>query len=153
MSTGTEGWECLGFFGFLEVRKLRPGVLDADATHVFTKGHCHSFAEAIRRLCSAADIVFAFDHPDEDDPLGGVQGHILAYLDGRYLDARGWLDELVDVEDAARAFEEAWDMVLAIKPEGWTSISERWLPLRVEEAMPFAAALLERLEVPTDAAC
>jgi hypothetical protein len=144
-------WECLDvFFGFSEVRELRPGVLDDDAEHVFTNGHCHSFAEAIRHLCSAAEMVFAFEHPGEDRGLRGAQGHVLVRIGGRYLDARGWVDELVDAEDANRAFEREWDGVVAIGPQGWLATSDGWLAPRVDGALPFAAALLERLGVPID---
>lgn len=148
----TERWQCFDFLlGFLEPRDLRPGILDKDAVYVFTNGHCHSFAEAMARQCRAAELVFAFDLPDgEDEGLRAAQGHVLNRISGRYLDARGWVDELIDTEDANRVFEERWDRVLAIEPEGWNAMSGGWLPLRVDAAMPFADALLQRLWLPSE---
>jgi hypothetical protein len=144
-------WECFDiFFGLPEVRELRPGVLDADAEHVFTSGHCHSFAEAIRRLSGAAELVFAFDLGGADREAGEAQGHVLVRIAGRYLDARGWVDELIEAEDANRAFEREWDRVVAIGPEGWLAMSNGWLEPRVGDAMPYAAALLGRLGGPID---
>lgn len=144
-------WECFDVvFGFSEVRELHPGVLDGDAEHVFTSGHCHSFAEAIRRLTAAAEMVFAFDFPGEVREEVDVQGHVLVRIAGRYLDARGWVDELTDAEDANRAFEREWDRVVAIGPQGWLAKSSGWLTPRVDDALPFAAALLERLGMPVE---
>ena len=150
--SGTEWWPCFDFLlGFPERRGLRPGVLDKDAIYVFTNGHCHSFAEAIARQCRTAELVFAFDLPDgEDEGLRAAQGHVLVRISGRYLDARGWVDELIDAEDANRVFEERWDRVLAIEPEGWNAMSGGWLSLRVDAAMPFASVLLQQLRLPCE---
>jgi hypothetical protein len=142
-------WECFDiFFGFPEVRELRAGVLDHDAEHVFTSGHCHSFAEAIRRLASAAELVFAFDFHGEDETE--PQGHVLVRIGGRYLDASGWVDERLEAEDGNRAFEREWDRVLAIGPQGWLEHASGWLVPRFSDALPFAEALLVRLGVPLD---
>lgn len=147
----TEEWECLdGFLGLPEARHLRPGVLDGDAMHVFTSGHCHSFAEALHRLHPPAELVFAFDRPSGVKVgLRGAQGHVLVRVEGRYLDARGWIDEQIEVEDGNRRFEEVWDGVLAIEAEGWFASGGGWLPMRVDDALPFAAALIERLGLAT----
>ena len=143
-------WECFGIlFGFPEVRELRTGVLDRDAEHVFTSGHCHSFAEAIRCL-TTAELIFAFDLPTEGCEEREVQGHVLVRIAGRYLDARGWVDERLEAEDPNRAFEAQWDRVLEIGPQGWLATSSGWLEPRIADALPFAAALLRRLEIPID---
>jgi hypothetical protein len=81
-------------FGLPEDRELQPGVLSEDAIHVFTRGHCHSFAEAVVRLVPSAELVFAYDYCEEDGPEEDVEGHVLVKIDRRYLDARGWLDEV-----------------------------------------------------------
>lgn len=140
-------WECFDTLGFLEARELGVGVLDRDAEHVFTNGHCHSFAEAIRRLTRAAELVFAFDFYGE---AGEVQGHVLVRIAGRYLDACGWVDERFEARDGNRAFEREWDRVLVIGSEGWLANSSGWLDPRVGDALPFAAALLGRLDIPID---
>jgi len=145
-----EEWECFDIFGFPECRKLRPGVLDEDAEWVFTHGHCHSFAEALHRLKRAAELVFAFDFLGEGEESEGVQGHVLVRIDGRYLDARGWIDELEEGSQSKRAFECGWDRVLAIEPQGWRFDKADWLTLRVGDATPYAAALLQGLAVPID---
>jgi len=124
-------------------------MLDNDAEHVFTSGHCHSFAEAIRRL-TTAELVFAFDLSAEGCEEG-VQGHVLVRIARRYLDACGWVDERLEAEDPNRAFEAQWDQVLEIGPQGWLATSSGWLEPRVADALPFAAALLERLQIPIDA--
>lgn len=152
MSAPTSEWECFDLiFGFLELRELRAGVLDSDAEHVFTSGHCHSFAEALRRLSTAVQLVFAFDGPEEGCEDGPVQGHIFVRIAGRDLDARGWVDERIGGPEANRAFEAQWDRIREIGPEGWLANSRGWLEARVEDALPFAAALLERLQIPIDA--
>lgn len=150
MSEPKAEWECFDiFFGLPEARELRTGLLDSDAEHVFTSGHCHSFAEAIRRLATA-EMFFAFDLPAEG--CGGeVQGHIFVRIDGRYLDACGWIDERLDGPHPDRAFAARWDRIREIGPEGWLAITRGWLEPRIADAMPFAAALLDRLEIPTDA--
>lgn len=151
MSAPVSEWECFDIiFGYPEVRGLRAGVLDSDAEHVFTSGHCHSFAEALRRL-TAVQLVFAFDGPDEGREEGGVQGHIFVRIAGRDLDARGWVDERLDGPEPDRVFEAQWDRVTEIDPEGWLANSRGWLAPRVDDALPFAAALLERLQIPIDA--
>jgi hypothetical protein len=146
---GSKSWECRDpFFGFREERNLEPGVLDDDAVDVFTCGHCHSFAEALRRLVARAELVFA--HLLED---GEVRGHVLVRLDGRYLDVRGWiedLDEFVDDPEPDRSFERGWRRVEVIEPRDWMAISGDWLEPRVEDAMPFARTLLARLGVPEE---
>ncbi|MBS1861891.1 MAG: hypothetical protein JSS68_09280 [Actinobacteria bacterium] len=142
------GWECFDIiFGFREVRKLRAGVLDSDAEHVFTSGHCHSFAEALRRL-TPVRLIFAFDRRAEGCEEGEVQGHVFVRIAGRDLDARGWVDERLGGPDPERAFEARWDRVTEIGPEGWLANSRGWLEPRVADAVPFAAALLERLQIP-----
>lgn len=151
MSARASEWECLDIiFGFPEVRELRAGVLDSDAEHVFTSGHCHSFAEALRRL-TACRLVFAFDGPDEGREEVGVQGHVFVRIAGRDLDARGWVDERLEGPEPDRLFEAQWDRVREIGPEGWLANSRGWLEPRVDDALPFAAALLQRLQVPIDA--
>jgi hypothetical protein len=151
MSTPRSEWECFDiFFGFPEVRELRAGVLDSDAEHVFTSGHCHSFAEALRRL-TAAQLIFAFDCPVEGCEEGEVQGHVFVRIAGRYLDARGWIDERLDGPDPDRAFAAQWDRIREIDSEGWLANSHGWLEPRVDDALPFAAALLKRLHIPIDA--
>src|SRR6185295_20208178 len=98
VSAASAEWECFDiFFGFPEARELRAGVLDSDAEHVFTSGHCHSFAEAILRL-TAAQLIFAFDLPAEGSE-DEVQGHVFVRVDGRYLDACGWIDERLEGPD------------------------------------------------------
>lgn len=147
-SAQTSEWDCHDcFFGFPEARELRAGVLDEDAEHVFTNGHCHSFAEAICRLTTAAELVFAYEH---DGAGGEVQGHVLVRITGRYLDARGWVDVRLRSEEPNRAFEGEWDQVLRIAPNGWLANSTGWRRPRVDDALPFAAALLRHLEVPID---
>lgn len=147
----SEEWECFdGLFGFSEARELRAGVLDRDAEHVFTSGHCHSFAEAIRRLNATAELAFAFNYLGEEGEEGAAQGHVLARIAGRYLDARGWVDERLASADANRAFEDEWDRVIEIGPQGWLANSSGWLAMRVSDALPFAAALLTRLRIPTN---
>jgi hypothetical protein len=149
VSAASAEWECFDiFFGFPEVRELRAGVLDSDAEHVFTSGHCHSFAEAILRL-TAAQLIFAFDLPAEGSE-GEVQGHVFVRVDGRYLDACGWIDERLEGPDPDRAFAAQWDRIREIGPEGWLANSRGWLEPRVEDALPFATALLERLQIPID---
>ncbi len=150
MSAPRSEWECCDiFFGFPETRELQAGVLDSDAEHVFTSGHCHSFAEALRRL-TVAQLIFAFDLPAEgcEDK---VQGHVFVRIDGRNLDACGWIDERLEGPDPDRAFAAQRDRVREIGPEGWLANSRGWLEPRVEDALPFAAALLERLQIPIDA--
>ncbi len=143
-------WECFDiFFGFPEVRELQAGVLDDDAEHVFTSGHCHSFAEAIRRLTCAAELVFAFDFYGEDEEKE-AQGHVLVRIDGRYFDASGWVDERLEAADPNRAFEREWDRVIAIGPQGWFEHASGWLVPRVSDALPFAEALMRRLGIPID---
>ena len=142
-------WECLElFFGLPEVRNLCPGVLDHDAEHVFTSGHCHSFAEAIRRLAPTSELVFALDVHGE----GKVQGHVLVRFGGRYLDVRGWVDERLEAADANRAFEREWDQVIAIDRLGWLDYSSGWFVPRISDAVPFAEILLGRLQIPVSAA-
>ena len=107
MSRSDTEWECFDiFFGLPEVRKLRAGLLDEDAAHVFTSGHCHSFVEALRRL-TAAELIFAFDGPAEGEQR--VQGHVMARIAGRCLDARGWLQEPP---------ESQWERVIEIPRAG-----------------------------------
>jgi hypothetical protein len=150
MSPPAAEWECFDIlFGFPEVRELRAGVLDHDAEHVFTSGHCHSFAEAIRGLTSAAELVFAFDFYGEGEEQE-AQGHVLVRIAGRYLDASGWVDERLEAEDGNRAFEREWDRVRTIGPRGWLANSSGWLVPRVSDALPFAEALLVRLGIPID---
>lgn len=149
MSATRSEWECFDiFFGLPEARELRVGVLDSDAEHVFTSGHCHSFAEAIRRL-TGSEMFFAFDLPAEGCEEE-VQGHIFVRVNGRYLDARGWIDERLGGLDPDRAFAEQWDRIREIGPEGWLANSRGWLDPRIADALPFAAALLKRLQIPTD---
>jgi superfamily II DNA or RNA helicase len=153
MSRSVTEWECLElFFGLPEVRNLRPGVLDHDAEHVFTSGHCHSFAEAIRRLAPTAELVFAFDVHGEEDDEGEVQGHVLVRFGGRYLDVRGWVYGRLEASDANRAFEREWDQVIAIDRLGWLDYSSGWFVPRISEAAPFAETLLRRLQIPIRAA-
>jgi hypothetical protein len=151
MSPKVVEWECFDiFFGFTEVTELRVGVLDHDAEHVFSSGHCHSFAEAIRRLTSAAELVFAFDFHGEDEEQE-AQGHVLVRIAGRYLDACGWVDERLKVADPNRAFERKWDRVVPIGPQGWLEYAKNgWLVPRVSDARPFAEALMRRLGIPID---
>jgi hypothetical protein len=145
-AVGTGTWECQDpFFGFREHRDLVPGVLDDDAVYVFTCGHCHSFAEALWRLAGDVELVFAYDID-----AGEVRGHVLVRLDGRYLDARGWidgLDEFLDEPDPNGSFERGWLRIEVIAPGGWLAISGDWLEPRVEDAVPFARTLLARLDV------
>ncbi|HEX7244100.1 MAG TPA: hypothetical protein VF245_00870 [Solirubrobacterales bacterium] len=144
-------WECFdGIFGFTEVRELRSGVLDADAEHVFTSGHCHSFAEALRHLIGA-ELIYAFNLSAEGCEEPEAEGHVLVRVAGRYLDARGWVDEFLGAAEGSRAFESEWDRVTEIAPRGWLANSSGWLEPRVADALPFAAALLERLQIPIDA--
>lgn len=143
-------WECFDiFFGIPEVRELRAGVLNSDAEHVFTNGHCHSFAEALRQL-TVAQLIFAFDCPAEGSEDDEVQGHVLVRIAGRYLDARGWVDERLKGPAPNRVFAAQWDLIREIGPEGWLANSRRWLEPRVTDALPFAAALLARLQIPID---
>jgi hypothetical protein len=152
MNSPASEWECFDiFFGFPEVRELRVGVFDDDAVHVFTSGHCHSFAEAIRRLTSA-ELIFAFNCPNKGCEGGGAQGHVLVRIGGRYLDACGWVDGRLEGPDPNRAFEAQWDRVKEVGPQGWLETSSGWLEPRVEDALPFAAELLRRLEIPIGAA-
>jgi hypothetical protein len=151
MSARKTEWECLDIiFGFREVRELREGVLDPDAEHVFTSGHCHSFAEALRGL-TTAQLIFAFDFPAGRCEEGEVQGHVFVRIGGRDLDARGWVDERLEGPDPDRVFEAQWDRVREIGPEGWLANSRGWFEPRVADALPFAAVLLERLQIPIDA--
>jgi hypothetical protein len=148
MSAGAGGWWCTDpFFGFREERELRAGVLDEDAEHVFTNGHCHSFAEAVARLVARTELLLALDR----DERGRAQGHVMARIDGRPLDACGWVAEGREGPEAERALEARWEEVVAIGPEGWLAVSGGWLEPRVADALPFAEALLGRLGIAIDA--
>jgi hypothetical protein len=95
-------------------------------------------------------LVFVFDFDGEGTDQDAAQGHVLVRVGGRYLDALGWVDERLESADANRAFEDEWDQVLEIGPEGWLANSSGWLALRVSDALPFAAALLGRLGIRID---
>lgn len=141
-----QSWECHdGIFGLPDDRVLTPGVVDEDAVHVFTRGHCHSFAEAIVRLVPSAELIWAYDFSGGDQPEENVQGHVLVRIGGRYLDARGWIDEIAD--EAGRDLESHWSRVAVIGREGWLVNSDGWLDLRIDEAVPFAIAVLDRVGV------
>lgn len=144
-----QSWECHdGIFGFPDERDLEPGVLDEDAVHVFMRGHCHSFAEAVRRLLPSAELVLAYDVNDEAGGAEVGEAHVLVRVGGRYLDARGWVDE-VD-ERSQRDVESCWDRVTSIEREGWLEGSDGWFDLRVDEALPFALALLDQVGLKID---
>jgi hypothetical protein len=148
MSAGAGSWGCTDpFFGFREERELRAGVLDEDAQHVFTNGHCHSFAEAVARLVGRTELLLALDR----DEMGRAQGHVMARIDGRPLDARGWVEEGCEGPEAERALEARWEEVTAIGPEGWLIVSGGWFEPRVADALPFAEALMARLGIAIDA--
>ncbi|MBS1895464.1 MAG: hypothetical protein JST59_29545 [Actinobacteria bacterium] len=116
MSAPVSEWDCFDIlFGFPEVRELRYGVLDSDAEHVFTNGHCHSFAEALRRL-TPVQLVFAFDRQTEGCEKDEVQGHVFVRTAGRFLDARCWLDERLEGADPDRALAAQWDCIRQIGP-------------------------------------
>lgn len=142
-------WECHdGIFGFPDERDLEPGVLGEDAVHVFMRGHCHSFAEAVCRLLPSAELVLAYDVNDEAGGAEVGEAHVLVLVDGRYLDARGWVDE-VD-EECQRDVESYWDRVRRIEREGWLEDSDGWFDLRVDEALPFVLTLLDRVGLKVD---
>jgi hypothetical protein len=97
------------------------------------------------RLVVGPDLVFAYEIEE-----GELRGHVLLRVESRYLDARGWIDELHDGPDPNRHFEREWARVEVIAPGGWLAISGDWLEPRVEEAVPFARTLLARLGVPEE---
>jgi hypothetical protein len=142
-------WECHdGFFGFPDERELEPGRLDDDAVHVFMRGHCHSFAEAVCRLVPTAELVLAYEPVQDGNETVG-QSHVLVRLDGRFLDVRGWVDQVDD--ETMRDVEAFWGRVKPITREGWLAEGgSGWLDLRVDDALPFALALLSTVGVEVD---
>jgi hypothetical protein len=100
---------------------------------------------------TGAQLIFAFDCPAEGCEEGKVQGHVFVRVAGRYLDACGWVDERLEGPDPDRAFAAQWDRIREIGPEGWLANSRGWLEPRVDDALPFATALLKRLQIPIDA--
>lgn len=115
-------------------------MLDRDAQYVFTNGHCHSFAEAVCRLTDGMLIQASATTED------GVDTHLLVRCGGRHLDAAGWAHADLDAEAATRKLEWEWDSLTVIAPGGWKASGD-WFEPRVDDALPFAEALLRRLGV------
>jgi hypothetical protein len=140
---GQTTWVCgdeMGF-GFRDEKTLH-GELDRAAIHVFRNGHCHSFGEAVCRLLPEADLIYAYDG---DIDKGESMGHIVVRIDGRYLDASGWLDE--HEEPIERDVKARWEGLRVIEPGEWEMISDGWLECRIDDAVPYAVLALQKAGV------
>jgi hypothetical protein len=134
----TQRWNYNGFFGAHRDVELEPGVLNQEARDVFCRGHCHSLALALTDLLPGAELVAVYS----GDP---VADHILVRLpDGRLLDANGAQDD-DDVTAGYGGFEDdAWIEEISGEDIYWLEDSDNYRRNRVEDALPFAQALLER---------
>ena len=133
----TETWSYNGYFGASREIELIPGVLNDAARDVFCRGHCHSLALALIELIPDAELAAVFT---EGDP---VADHILVRLpDGSLLDANGLHDDEDDVTSPYGwssflddiSGDEIW----------WLQDTNNYRAARVDDAMPFARALIAR---------
>jgi hypothetical protein len=108
-------WNYNGWFGMDREIRLETGVFDEDARDVFCRGHCHSLALALEELISDATLYGLWE--------GGELMHVfvrLASADDAFI-------EILDHDDIEYAEYTGYFRVR-----------------RVEDAMPFARALIER---------
>ena len=133
----TETWSYNGYFGAGREIELVPGVLDEAARDVFCRGHCHSLALALIELIPDAELVAVCRY---DDP---VADHILVRLpDGGLLDANGLRYD--DDEITGPYGWEAFLDTFGDEEMEWLQETENYRAARVEDAMPFARALIAR---------
>jgi hypothetical protein len=133
-------WDLIDkWLGVVVDTELTVGVMDEEAEQVFCRGNCHSFAEAVMRLCARAEMYYAYNGEPPD-----CAGHVLNKIDGRWFDARGFIDQIPfsRYEQDVPPPDEHFESCIEIGPEGW--LGTNWMELRAEDAMPFAADLLLR---------
>lgn len=138
----TETWNYNGYFGASRDVVLTPGVLDEDARDVFCRGHCHSLALALWELLPDSELTAVW--------IDGTPDHVCVALPGGdLLDAKGvWTEDDMD-ERYGGVDYIGWIDEEAIAELEETGFYRR---ARVEDAMPFARALLRR-EGLNDPAC
>jgi hypothetical protein len=132
-------WE-YEWFGFPADATLSAGVLDDVAVDVFVMGNCHSFAVALHRL-TGLPLVRAHN---ESRPDREPWWHAGVRYGGDFVDVRGRkpMDpDQLDEDVAGAVYEEV--------PESFFAVDcDDRMPLRVDDALPFARALAIREGIP-----
>ena len=137
--SGSNYWNYNGWFGMDREIRLEPGVFDEDARDVFCRGHCHSLALALEEMIPGATLYGLWDD--------GELQHVFVQLpSGDYLDGNGLVDEDYLLRTAT---DEAFIEMLDFGDIEWQEDTGRYRARRVEDAIPFARALLDRERVET----
>lgn len=135
----SETWSYNGYFGGSRDVVLVPGDMNADARDVFCRGHCHSLALALIELRSDAELNGIW--------ANGELEHVFVRLpDGSMLDANGVASD----EDEMTSRLHGADYIAWLDEEelDWVQETGHFRRARVEDAMPFARALLRREGIP-----
>lgn len=134
ISTAAE-WDYNGYFGADRTVTLIPGEFNADATDVFTRGHCHSLALAIRELIPEAELFGVYAE--------GELWHVFAWIPGfGYLDGKGLAETEEEILAGYAVAEIHW-----VEDEELEDLEERqeYRRRRVDDAIPFARALIRQV--------
>jgi len=127
-------WNYNGWFGVPRDITLTTGVFDEDARDVFCRGHCHSLALALEEMIPGAVLHGLWDY-------GEIVHVFIALPCGDYLDGNGLVDEDFLLRAAS---DEGFIEMLDIADIDWLEITGEYRERRVEDARPFARALIER---------
>lgn len=128
-------WDYNGWMGGDRTVRLRPGELSQDTVDVFTRGHCHSMALALCELLPDAALMGVWCH--------GMLEHVFVQLpDGWMLDAEGLTDD--ESRIATVGLTEGEIDVLDYEELESLEEMEAYRRSRIEDALPFARALIER---------
>lgn len=133
-----------GFFGFFsEPVTLTSGVLDERAEEVFTHGHCHSLAIALREI-TGLPIVLAASADREVWHVGIKDRGDFVDIRGRRPCTLASIFDLDDEEVAGGTLAEHSDTRDLLK-----DLHERYacFTVQVDDATPFAIALIDREQI------